>query len=185
MFTFCFTYTLHFIACWLEILFFLVWPLLPTHCRCRRLLLHLITHMDIYTHTHSVGLLWTRDRPVAETTWHHTQHSRNRHPCPRREFFFLPVRGFFPLIHFFCTVFRSFRPSCHFTFHSTVLITNTTQTSMPPVGFFFCLSGVFPLWYIFVLFNPLFFVLHVTYVPCYCPSTTNTTQTSIYSNPRS
>jgi hypothetical protein len=28
-----------------------------------------------------------------------------------------------------------FRPSCHFTFHITVLTTNTTQTSMPPVGF--------------------------------------------------
>jgi quinol-cytochrome oxidoreductase complex cytochrome b subunit len=50
-----------------------------------------------------------------------------------------------------------FRPSCHFTFHIT---TTTTQTSMPPVGFFFCLSGVFPHWSIFVVFNP--FVLHVT-----------------------
>jgi hypothetical protein len=56
---------------------------------------------------------------------------------------------------------------------------NTTQTSMPPVGFFFSfgLSGVFPLWSIFVLFNP--FVLHASYVPYYCPYTTNSTQTSM------
>jgi hypothetical protein len=30
---------------------------------------------------------------------------------------------------------KSFRPSCHITFHITVLTTNTTQTSIPPVGF--------------------------------------------------
>ena len=42
---------------------------LPTHCRCRRLLLHLITlkkHTHTPTHEHSVVLLWTRDRPFAE-----------------------------------------------------------------------------------------------------------------------
>jgi hypothetical protein len=33
---------------------------------------------------HSVGLLWTRDQPVAETsTWQHTQETG--HPCPRRD----------------------------------------------------------------------------------------------------
>jgi hypothetical protein len=33
----------------------------------------------------SVGLLWTRDQPVAETsTWQHTTLTRDRHPCPRR-----------------------------------------------------------------------------------------------------
>jgi hypothetical protein len=31
--------------------FFVVIPLLPTHCRCKELLLHLITH-DTHTHTH-------------------------------------------------------------------------------------------------------------------------------------
>jgi hypothetical protein len=32
----------------------------------------------------SVGLLWTRDQLVAETsTWHHTILTRDRHPCPR------------------------------------------------------------------------------------------------------
>jgi len=35
---------------------------------------------------HSVGLLWTRDWPVAETsTWQHTTIIRNRHPCSRRD----------------------------------------------------------------------------------------------------
>ena len=43
---------------------------LPSEFRCRRLLLHLITLNDT---PHSVGLLWKRDRPVAETyTWQHT-----------------------------------------------------------------------------------------------------------------
>jgi hypothetical protein len=47
--------------------------------------------------------------------------------------------------------------------------TLTRQTSMPPVGFCFCLSGVFPLCSIFVLFlYP--FVRHVPfYVPYYRP----------------
>ena len=36
--------------------------------------------------THSLGLLWTRDRPVAETsTWQHTTLTRDRHPCPQRD----------------------------------------------------------------------------------------------------
>jgi hypothetical protein len=34
----------------------------------------------------SVGLLWTSDQPVAETsTWQHTTLTRDRHPCPRRD----------------------------------------------------------------------------------------------------
>jgi hypothetical protein len=34
---------------------------------------------------HSVGLLWTRDQPVVETsTWQHTTLTTDRHPCPRR-----------------------------------------------------------------------------------------------------
>ena len=54
---------------------------LPTPWRCRGLLSHLIT----MTHTHSVGLLWMRDRPVAEnTTWQHTTYRRDQHPLPRR-----------------------------------------------------------------------------------------------------
>jgi hypothetical protein len=35
---------------------------------------------------HSLGLLWTRDRSVAETsTWQHTTFTRDKHPCPRRD----------------------------------------------------------------------------------------------------
>jgi hypothetical protein len=61
--------------------FFKFWPLLPTHCRCRGLVLHLITLKD----THSVELLWTRDQPVAETsTWQHATLTRDKHLCPRR-----------------------------------------------------------------------------------------------------
>jgi len=37
-------------------------------------------------HTQSVGLLWTGDRPVVQTsTWQHTTFTRYRHPCPRRD----------------------------------------------------------------------------------------------------
>jgi hypothetical protein len=37
-----------------------------------------------YWCTHLVGLLWTSDRLVAETsTWRHTTLARDRHPCPR------------------------------------------------------------------------------------------------------
>jgi hypothetical protein len=50
-----------YIACLIS---FLVRLLLPTHCRCSWLLLHLITLSD----THSAGLPWTRDRSVAETS---------------------------------------------------------------------------------------------------------------------
>jgi hypothetical protein len=39
-----------------------------------------ITHNDT---KQSVGLLWTRDRPVAETsTWQHTTFTKDRHPWP-------------------------------------------------------------------------------------------------------
>jgi hypothetical protein len=35
-------------------------------------------------HTHSVGLLWTSDQPVTETsTWQHTTLTRDGHPCSR------------------------------------------------------------------------------------------------------
>ena len=37
--------------------------------------------------THSVGILWTSDRPVAETsTWQHTTRTRDKHPCPRQDY---------------------------------------------------------------------------------------------------
>jgi hypothetical protein len=59
------------------------------HRRCRRVQLHLITN----THTdklHSVGLLWTRDRLVAETSiWQDATLTSDRHPTPRRNSEFL------------------------------------------------------------------------------------------------
>jgi hypothetical protein len=40
------------------------------------------THSDT---PHSVGLLCTRDRPVAQTSkWQHTTFTRDKHPCPWR-----------------------------------------------------------------------------------------------------
>jgi len=60
------------------------WPLLPTHCWSTGLLMRLFLLND--THIHSVELLWTRDRPVAETfTWQHTKFMRERRPCPRQD----------------------------------------------------------------------------------------------------
>jgi hypothetical protein len=39
-----------------------------------------------FDHTQWVGLLWTRDRPVAETsTWQHTTLTTEKHPCPQRD----------------------------------------------------------------------------------------------------
>jgi hypothetical protein len=48
--------------------------------------------------SHSVWLLWTSDRPVAETsTWQHTALTRDRYSCHRRDFF--------PLSRFFWSIF--------------------------------------------------------------------------------
>ena len=42
---------------------------------------YLITHSDA---PQSVGLLWTNDQSVAETsTWQHTTLTTDKHPCPR------------------------------------------------------------------------------------------------------
>jgi hypothetical protein len=56
---------------------------LLVYSRCRGILFSLIT----LKHTpQSVGLLWTRDRPVAETvTWQQKYCTRDKHPCPRRD----------------------------------------------------------------------------------------------------
>jgi hypothetical protein len=42
-------------------------------------------HLITFRHTpQSVWLLWTRDRPIAETsTWQHKHCKRDKHPCPR------------------------------------------------------------------------------------------------------
>jgi len=43
------------------------------------------THTHTHTHTYLVRLLWTSDRPNAETsTWQHTAFTRDRHPCIQR-----------------------------------------------------------------------------------------------------
>jgi hypothetical protein len=43
-------------------------------------------HSMTHAHTHSVGLFWTMDEPVAETaTWQQTTLSTERYPCPRRD----------------------------------------------------------------------------------------------------
>ena len=56
---------------------------LPTHFTRRKLLLAFITLRD--THSHSVWLLWTRDRPVTEpSTWQHDIHKRQT-SCLRRD----------------------------------------------------------------------------------------------------
>jgi hypothetical protein len=42
-----------------------------------------MTHTHTTTHTHSVRFLWTRDRPITETsTWQHTKFTKDRHSCP-------------------------------------------------------------------------------------------------------
>jgi len=48
-----------------------------------------VTHTHSHTLTHapqSVGLLWTNDQPVAETsTWQNTALTTDTHPCPWRD----------------------------------------------------------------------------------------------------
>ena len=50
---------------------------LPTHCRYKGFLLHLITFNDTHTHTYSIELLWIWDRPVAETSTFTVHNTRN------------------------------------------------------------------------------------------------------------
>jgi hypothetical protein len=81
-----------------------------------------------------------------------------------------PVFSFDPFY-----TFKSFCPSC------SILLSlyNTTQTSMPPAGlFFFTCPGFFPFYPFLYCLNPFSSFMSL-YVPCYCPYTTNTTQTSM------
>jgi hypothetical protein len=58
----------------MQLWFLLAWPLLPTHCRCRELLLHLVTHMDTYTLSRTS---WTRDMARQRSHYlYSTQHSQ-------------------------------------------------------------------------------------------------------------
>jgi hypothetical protein len=73
----------------IPLLSLLLWPPLPTQCRCTGLLLHLIALDCTYIHTLplslslslSVGLLWTRIGFRRQ----HTTFTRERNPCPRRD----------------------------------------------------------------------------------------------------
>jgi len=50
-----------------------------------RLLLHAFTLRHTHTHAHSVGIFWTSDRFVAETsTWQNTMFTRDWQACLRR-----------------------------------------------------------------------------------------------------
>jgi len=73
------------------ILPFLFWHLPPTHCRCRGLLLHLLTLSDT---THSVGLLWTSGWPVTETSaWQQTIFTRETSMPPTEFIPAIPASG--------------------------------------------------------------------------------------------
>jgi hypothetical protein len=84
------------------------------------------THTFTHTYSHIQVI------QVAEAATY-TKKKKIRDENPQRDFSFV-CPGLFPLWSSF-VLFKSFRPSCHFTFHITVLTTNTTETSMPPVGF--------------------------------------------------
>ena len=64
--------------------FILAVPLVPAHCRCRVLLLHVI----ILSNTHTVGRALLDEQsarrrgPVPVL---HTSFTRDKHPCPRRD----------------------------------------------------------------------------------------------------
>jgi hypothetical protein len=81
-----------------------------------------------------------RRRDLYLTT--HNIHKRQTSMPPVGFFFACP--GFSPFEPFLYCL-NPFRPSCHFTFHATVLIQHNTNIHAPGGIFFFCLSGVFPL----------------------------------------
>jgi hypothetical protein len=118
---------------------------------------------------HSVGLLWTSDQPVAETsTWQHKTLTTDRYTWPRWDSFY-PV-PFFPYLNPFVL---------HVTLRSILPSLQQTQHKHPCPrwdSLFFCLFGVFPFDPFLYCLNP--FVLHVT-LRSILPSLTNTTQTSM------
>jgi len=73
----------------------LIWSGFQSHTRTATFFSHNLTSLDhlrlFYdvprSHSdisHSLGLHWTSDRPVAETsTWQYTPLKRDRYPCPR------------------------------------------------------------------------------------------------------
>jgi hypothetical protein len=62
---------------------FLFWPLSTYSMQMYRVI---ILPDHIQWHTHSVGLLWTSNRIVAETSaWQHTTNTTDRYLCPWRD----------------------------------------------------------------------------------------------------
>ena len=57
----------------------LVWPLIPTHCRCSGGIFHMITH----THTHTHSWQNSSGQGIRPSVWQHTTFTRDKHPCPR------------------------------------------------------------------------------------------------------
>jgi len=64
---------------------FLVWPLLPTPCRCTGLLLHLITPNDTHTHTFGRTPLDEGSARRRTSTWQRTTFTRHKLPCHWRD----------------------------------------------------------------------------------------------------
>ena len=61
----------------LQFLSFFLFCLLVTRSLWVQRVILVPDHIQGHTHTHSVGLLWTSDRPVAETSaWQQTTHNR-------------------------------------------------------------------------------------------------------------
>jgi hypothetical protein len=90
--------------------------------------------------------------------------------------FFFPVRGFFPFDPFLYCL----NPFVlHVTLRSILKSLQQTQHKHPCLRWDFFSCPVFFSFdpFLFVLLNPS--VLQVTYVPYYCPNTTNTAQTSM------
>jgi hypothetical protein len=85
---------------------------------------HKMRNTRTHTHTHSGGLPWTTDRPVA-TTSNYTAHNKDNKQTPMTPAgFSLSFCPFYPLCTFISFVLMSLIP-----------LQYTTQTSMPPAGF--------------------------------------------------
>jgi len=76
--SFCLSFVLSFFLFSFFLSFCLVWPFLPTHCMCWRLLLHQIPLTDRQTDSHTYTNR-PRDGPVAETT-HNIQNRQTAMP---------------------------------------------------------------------------------------------------------
>jgi len=108
----------------INILCFSVWPLLW---------LWVVSYCCAWPHpmTHSVDLLWTRDRTVAEaSTSPHTTFTRKRHPCPLRD---SNPQSHKAILFRFPTdsLFKTYNTAYIYFFHvfSTLRLTNSFEIS--------------------------------------------------------